>query len=264
MGAAIGDQAIRAAATSRRAQRSTLGHEPTSALAEPMAGRSARTLRTLLHLQRAVGNQAVGRLLGATVQRGGPGAGAPQAVAPPAAGNKPTMPSIAAHASGLAGGSSFGDHAAIYLALRKGSPAQPIMAYLFIDLIHDTAEGARKGAVKFRVVPMKTAWPGPDTSTTWAITNAQAEAALARARYFEAHAGEFTYSKLGIGPKRYNCALFVEKILKAAGVNRSAGLIASTPLEVARGKKFPRSRKHVTPAAPAAPAAPMTPPAYDL
>jgi hypothetical protein len=111
---------------------------------------------------------------------------------------------------------------------------------------------------------MQTAWPGPETSTTWAITNAQAEAALARARYFQDHASEFTYSKLGIGPKRYNCALFVEAILKAAGVNRSAGLIASTPLEVARGKKFPRARKQVTPAAPAAPPAPVVPPAYDL
>jgi hypothetical protein len=99
---------------------------PTPALAEPIVDRDVLTPRTLLRLQRSVGNQAVGRILGATIQRGGPGAGAPQAVAPPAAGNKPTVPSIAAHASGLAGGSSFGDHAAIYLALRKGMLLSPI------------------------------------------------------------------------------------------------------------------------------------------
>jgi len=259
-----------AATAAARAALVDVDHPPTPALAGPLTDRGALADRrvltppTLLHLQRTVGNQAVSRLLGAPIQRGGRGAGAPPAGAPAAAGNKPTTPSIAASAWGLAGGASFGDHAAIYLALQKGSPAQPIMAYLFIDLIHDTAAGARKGAVTFRVEPMQTAWPDPATSTTWPITNAHAEAALARARYFQDHASDFTYSKLGIGPKRYNCALFVEKILKAAGVNQSAGLIASTPLEVAKGKKLPSWRKRAMPgrAAPAAPAA--VPAQYDL
>ena len=51
----------------------------------------------------------------------------------------------------------------------------------------------------------------------------------------------YKYNAAGLGVNRYNCALFSEEVLGAAGVQRSAGLVVSTPYEVATGQKAPRN-----------------------
>jgi hypothetical protein len=242
----------------RRARDGTR-HQPGSDLADRISAGHVFTESGLLQLQRTVGNQAVMRML--AVQRLGRSRGAPQA-AQLEPGKLPTVASIAAHASGVGPG-SFGDHATVFLAVSTGDPAKP-MEYHFIDLVLDQ-DSDRKGAVRIRIVPMKgsSSWPGPDTSTTWELTDAQARAALAKAQEFQANQAKYKYNVLGIGWRRYNCALFVEKILEAGGVKRSAGVIFSTPLEVATGKKVPERRQRGA-GAEAEPAAPAIPAQYDI
>jgi hypothetical protein len=126
------------------------------------------------------------------------------------------------------------------------------MAYYFIDLIIDQ-DAPKKRAIDIRIRPLKSAWPGPATSTTWNVSPAGAAAALAKAEEFQANRSKYSYSRLGIGFRRYNCALFAEKIIQAAGIKATAGLLASTPLELALGRKLPARRQREKKAAAAAP-----------
>jgi hypothetical protein len=205
----------------------------------------------LLHLQQTAGNQAVTGLM-TSVQalsfsmplpskyknrKAAPKAAGPAKIKVPP-GGAPDRPAIAATASGVAQGGSFGGHAAVFLAL----PFEGDMAYFFIDLVLD-GNARKKGAIDIRVMESRTPWPGESTSTTWGITEDAAKAALAKARDFEMNKRKYTYNYFGIGYRSYNCALFAEKILQAAGVNQTAGLVVSTPLEVALGRKLPKRRK---------------------
>jgi len=213
---------------------------------------------TLLRLQRTAGNRAVTDLVSATVQTARTRT-AEASIAQPLQGGLPKTPSIAASASGISQGGSFGDHSTVFLAAPKGGKPGGAVEYYFIDLIID-GNADRKRAIDIRIRPLKGGWPDPATSTTWNVSGTGALAALAKAQEFEANRSKYTYSRLGIGPRRYNCALFAEKILQAAGVKRSAGLIASTPLELALGKKLPgRRKKQPKPAA-----EPAIPAQYDI
>jgi hypothetical protein len=117
------------------------------------------------------------------------------------------------------------------------------MTYYFIDLIIDH-EAPKKRAIDIRIRPLKgEEWAPSGTSTTWNVTPEGALKALEKAREFETNRSKYTYSRLGIGFRRYNCALFAEKIIQAAGVKATAGILASTPLELALGKKLPERRK---------------------
>lgn len=194
----------------------------------------------LLRLQHSAGNRAVAGLV-ASVQTAR-STGGPATIAKPKPGELPTTPSIAASASGVAMGGSFGDHATVFLAAPKGGQPGGPVEHFFIDLIIDR-EAPRKRAIDIRIRPLKGSWPDATTSTTWNISGTGAIAALGRAMEFAANRSKYSYSRLGIGFRRYNCALFAEKILQAAGVKASAGILASTPLELALGKKLPGRRK---------------------
>jgi hypothetical protein len=200
----------------------------------------------LLHLQQTAGNKAVAGLV-ASVQTlpfglGSRGKDKPKTTAPSVlklpSGGKPTQPAIAASASGVAQGGSFGGHASVYIAV----PLDGKLEYYFVDLVLDQS-GNKKGAIDIRVMEMRGGWPGPETSTTWGIDGGQALNAFMRAKFFAIDARKYTYNYFGIGYRAYNCALFAEKILAAAGVKQSAGLVISTPLEVALGRKLPKMRK---------------------
>jgi len=56
---------------------------------------------------------------------------------------------------------------------------------------------------------------------------------------FGQHAADYKYNSAGIGVNRYNCALFSENVLDAGGVQQSAGLLISTPYQVATGQRGP-------------------------
>ena len=201
-----------------------------------------------MRLQHTAGNRAVASLV-ASVQtlklpfssRSAKGKAKPQAGAATKAkvlpGDLPSKPSIAVSASGVAQGGSFGGHAMIYLAVPFGGD----MEYMFIDLVMDREAG--KKAIDIRIKDLNGGWPGPSTSTTWSITPEGANKAWVKAKFFQLQKRKYSYSYLGIGYRQYNCAVFAEKILEAAGVKRSAGLLVSTPLEVALGKKLPSLRK---------------------
>jgi hypothetical protein len=228
----------------RRADQDEL---PVDGAAAARAGGSARGERTpaaaepeLMRLQHTAGNKAVAGLV-ASVQTAR-GSSAAAVATPPRPGELPRSPSIAASASGIAMGGSFGDHATVFLAAPKGGQPGGALDYFFIDLIIDR-EAPRKRAIDIRIRPLKGSWPDAATSTTWNVSGTGAIAALGKAMEFAANRSKYSYSRLGIGFRRYNCALFAEKILQAAGVNRTAGLLASTPLELAMGKKLPERRK---------------------
>ena len=164
-------------------------------------------------------------------------AGAPSKLKVPS-GELPKTPAIAAHASGVAQGGSFGGHASVYLAV----PYDGQLEYYFIDLVLNQS-GDKKGAIDIRIKDLRGGWPGENTSTTWSISTAGAQSAHFRAQGFARYKDTYKYNYFGIGKRAYNCALFAEKILQAAGVNQSSGLIFSTPLEAALGKKVPKMRK---------------------
>lgn len=199
-----------------------------------------------MRLQHTAGNKAVAGMM-ASVQtlpffsKGSSKDKAPKAGRPTKArlhpGDLPRVPSIAAHASGVSEGGSFGGHASIYLAVPFGGDLE----YVFIDLVMDREAG--KKAIDVRMMDLKGAWPGPSTSTTWNITPEGANKAWTIARMFQLQKRKYSYNYLGIGYRAYNCALFAQKILEAAGVKRTAGLAFSTPLEVALGRKIPKLRK---------------------
>jgi hypothetical protein len=201
----------------------------------------------LLHLQHTAGNKAVSGLvasvqtlpfgLGSSKDKGKAKTGAPQVLKVPS-GTKPTQPAIAASASGVAQGGSFGGHASVYIAV----PFDGQLEYYFVDLVLDQS-GGKKGAIDIRVMEMRGGWPGPETSTTWGIDAGKALNAYMRAKFFAIEKRKYTYNYFGIGYRAYNCALFAEKILAAAGVSQSSGLLVSTPLEVALGRKLPKMRK---------------------
>lgn len=214
--------------------------------AEADHGRAGPEAR-LLQLQRAAGNKAVTELvtsvqtlpfgLGSSRRKAKPKEAAP-AVMKLRPGEPPSRPAIAASASGVAQGGSFGGHASVYLAV----PFEGDMDYYFIDLVLDQS-GSKKGAIDIRVMDMLTQWPGASTSTTWSVTPEGALAALLKAKTFANEKRKYTYNYFGIGYRAYNCALFAEKILAAAGVNQTSGRLVSTPLEVALGRKLPKMRK---------------------
>lgn len=199
-----------------------------------------------MRLQHTAGNRAVAGMV-ASVQtlpwsrsssdKKQPKTGAP-AVMKLMPGEAPRRPAIAASASGVAQGGSFGGHASVYIAV----PIDGDMEYFFVDLVLDQ-NARKKGAIDIRVMDMRTQWPGASTSTTWSVTPEGARAALLKAKFFAIDKRKYTYNYFGIGYRAYNCALFAEKILQAAGVKQSAGLVVSTPLEVALGKKLPSMRK---------------------
>jgi len=214
---------------------------PTAA-AQATAGPEAELMR----LQHTAGNKAVAGMM-ATVQTlpffsngssrdKAAKAGQPTKAQPPA-GGLPKVPSIAAHASGVAQGGSFGGHASVYLAVPFGDTLE----YVFIDLVMDREAG--KKAIDIRMMDLKSAWPGPSTSTTWNITPEGAKKAWTIARMFQLQKRKYSYNYLGIGYRAYNCALFAQKILEAAGVKRTAGIAFSTPLEVALGRNIPKLRQ---------------------
>jgi hypothetical protein len=199
----------------------------------------------VLQLQRTIGNRAVTRLLAGetTIQRGKDDS----TIAPRTTRDLPTTPSIAASAS--RGPTRWGNHACIFLA--RGAP--DAMQYYKIDLLYGnpgdelgssaassraTSGEAQEGrnGVNITIVDA-TAWADPETSTTWQITDDQAQAAYARADEFRTNQGKYWYSHTGIGWRGHNCSTFAEAILKAAGVNRSAGWLFSTPSELATGQK---------------------------
>ena len=200
----------------------------------------------LLSLQRHAGNRAVSRLVAAgtggrpwgprrptstAVQRAG--GDNPNEIGPFKGQSQPTTPSICADAS-LGEGDRIGSHAAVYLATRDGEGLQ----YWKIDLaLSYGADDQPDGGIEIRINPFKL-WGREGKSRTWPIDSAAANAALAAARDFSSRQGEFRYNKIGLGYKRYNCALFVERILRAAGIEASAGLIVSTPKQVATGRMF--------------------------
>ncbi|MFC2023441.1 hypothetical protein ACFLT5_01750 [Chloroflexota bacterium] len=194
------------------------------------------------HLQRTVGNRAVSRLLSGTIQR--------VKATKVTRSNKelPTEPSIAANASR---GSTWGVHASIFLA--RGKPKA--MQYQKIDLTYGKhgklgtmaklgkslfgRHGDKEKGVKINVEDA-TSWIDPGTSTTWQIKNEQAQAAYDKGLAFEKNQDKYWYSHLGIGWRGYNCAKFAEKILQAAGIKRTSGLIFKTPSELVTGKKLPK------------------------
>ncbi len=135
---------------------------------------------------------------------------------------------------------AYGGHTVIYLAVPGGTAANPTMKHYRLDLHPDQSPESRDGAVQINVVPVDArGWPDPKESTSWRIGDEQAQAALARAVVFRRHQADYTYGYTGVGCNRYNCSLFAEKILKAAGVKQSSGLIFSTPLELVKNQKLP-------------------------
>jgi hypothetical protein len=201
--------------------------------------------RQVLHLQRTVGNHAVGQLLTGTIQRSKGKTKVDRS-------NKdlPAGPSIAATASR---GSRWGAHANVFLA--KGKPRK--MEYYKIDLTYgehgNLGSSARSGksvsgrhgkrlskkekGIKIQIQEA-TAWAEPKASATWRIKNHQAQKAYDQAEHFQKNQKKYWYSPWGIGWRGYNCARFAEKIVKAAGVKATAGWLIKTPSELVSGKKW--------------------------
>lgn len=126
------------------------------------------------------------------------------------------------------------------------------MEYFWIDLSYNAPGNLAAPAASSQAMSGETAshhqgvdiriskaigWAAPGDSTTWQISGTKAKAAYRKAEHFQKRQSRYWYSPLGIGWRGYNCANFAEAILKAAGVRRSAGLIFSTPSELAFGKK---------------------------
>jgi len=78
--------------------------------------------------------------------------------------------------------------------------------------------------------------------SSWEIDDDKARGALAFAEQFGQHADDYKYNAAGIGVNCYNPAWFSEEVLGTDGVQRSAGLLISTPYEVPTGQKAPRNR----------------------
>jgi hypothetical protein len=221
-------------------------HPAAAALQQARLAPLALHPRHVLHLQRTVGNHAVGQLLTGTIQRV---KGKAKKVK---RSNRdlPAGPSIAATASR---GSRWGAHANVFLA--KGKPGE--MEYFKIDLTYGEHGGlgssARSGKSVFGrrgkgltkeqkgikiQIQEATAWCEPKASTTWRIKNDKAQKAYDRAVKFEKNQKKYWYSPWGIGWRGYNCARFAEKIIRAAGVKATAGWLIKTPSELVSGKKW--------------------------
>jgi len=165
---------------------------------------------------------------------------------------KPPYSAIAARVhTGGTGGETFGGkgrHASLYL--RGGT--DPDWDDKWIDL------GVKEGKIYVNVVPM-TNWPPPNESTTWQITKQGAADALAKSHFQKwlIEKGEEVRQRVqkegkktpeSFKEKKYaywfptlnkhweNCSSFAEKILKAAGIERSAGFIFKIPAWLAKRK----------------------------
>jgi RHS repeat-associated protein len=153
-----------------------------------------------------------------------------------AQGEHPQVPTITAMYSSSNPGLDYGGHSAVYLALPSQDDPNRL-DYRRIDLTLDP-NGDR--AIEIRISPVDgRGWPDPQRSSSWEISNDQARAALRFAEDFGQHAADYKYNSAGIGVNRYNCALFSEKVLDAGGVQQSAGLLISTPYQVATGQRGP-------------------------
>jgi hypothetical protein len=92
--------------------------------------------------------------------------------------------------------------------------------------------------VRIEIVPA-TRWCEPDRSRTWTISSANADRAYQEAVTFRQHQKEYFFSKFGLGIGGYNCSTFAAQIVKAAGVDASAGLLIDTPGQIALGERLP-------------------------
>jgi hypothetical protein len=193
------------------------------------------------------------------IQRGADSSGT---TAVPAATALPTAPAIAATAGYQ---NKWGGHSSIFLARRAGADR---MEHFKIDLTYTeaanmggpgaepaadlgsaaesgmkmsgraTGRDDRKGkGIEIWIQPA-TRWCDPARSSHWDRTDSQAQAAYDAALEFQRNQKKYWYSRLGIGWRGHNCASFAEKILKAAGVKRSAGTIFSTPSQLVTNKRF--------------------------
>jgi RHS repeat-associated protein len=155
-----------------------------------------------------------------------------------AAGEHPQVPTITVTYTGANPGVDYGGHSAVYLAMPSQDDPNRL-DYRRVDL---TLSDAGNRAIEIRISAVdQRGWPDPQRSSSWEIDNDQARAALAFAEHFGQNADNYKYNAAGVGVNRYNCAVFSEEVLGAAGVQRSAGLIVSTPYEVATGQKAPRN-----------------------
>jgi hypothetical protein len=182
----------------------------------------------------------------------------------------PTAPAIAAFAT--KGRAGFGDHASVYLARQKGEK----LLYYKIDLYYayqtGTTEHARREGsdpdlgklswykhlgyklfgkarspgqplgIRIKIQPLEPpTWAEAPKSRTWTISAKKADKAYQAAKNFrtKAYAGHYYFSPLGMGAGGYNCSKMASKIVQAAGVSASSGLIVHTPAEFALGSKRP-------------------------
>jgi hypothetical protein len=183
----------------------------------------------VLHLQRAVGNRAVGQLLSGTIQRLKKASKVKRT-------NKdyPTEPSIAVNASR---GSTWGVHAAVFLA--SGKPGA--MKYEKVHLTyaeHDDRKlnwrakldrnlfGRKKKesqrGVRIEIVEA-TSWLEPRSSTTWRISNFRAKRAYDKAQEIGKNQKKLWYSHSGMDYQSWNYAKFAEKVVQAADVKATSG-----------------------------------------
>jgi hypothetical protein len=205
-------------------------------------------------MQRLLGNQWVARLIDGSrsslVQRGGDGQAAQVGTQN---GQLPTTAAIAAYSG--KGRDGWGQHASVFLAHEIDNQGK--LEYLKIDLFqrHGDLElsllaqashaifkdPTEVSGIRIEIDPA-TRWCDPDRSRTWTISAAAAEAALAKAREYQANQKKYFFSKYGLGVDGYNCSTFAAKIVQAAGVDASAGLIIDTPGEISIGARSPNDK----------------------
>jgi hypothetical protein len=226
-------------------QTPTVDGSPGAVIQRASLGATALNPHDVLHLQRTVGNRAVGQLLSGTIQR--------LKQAPKVKRTNrdyPTEPSIAVNASR---GSTWGVHAAVFIA--SGKPRA--MNYEKVHLTYATHDDTklnwraklnrslfgRKKKESQRGVKIETVkateWLDPRTSTTWRISNFRAKKAYDKARQIERIQEKLWYSHTGIGYRGWNCARFAEKVVQAAGVKATSGWAFKTPTELVSGTKLP-------------------------